>query len=494
MKNSTGAGLDLTTVGDDTEPSSDSKRRSHTPRLALVVLWCEAEPWRAGEVLRVPTGSGVWLLGRGHRGGEDEAQRLTFCQQRPGRDISTAPLMDRKISRRQLRVSASSKTPDRLDVENVGRRPMLINGTRTHVGSLGPGSMLEVHKRLLLLCQLRDELSGPRSTHPFGEADEFGVVGESAAMWRLRERIAFIGARAGHVLILGESGTGKELIAGAIHAASPRAGARMIARNAATIPEGLVDAELFGNTRDYPNAGMPARPGLIGAANNTTLFLDEIAELPIEQQSHLLRVLDQDGEYHRLGEFEARYSDLRLIAATNRSVEKLRHDFVMRLPLRIESPNLDARREDIPLLIIQLLEKIAEKDPLINARFMVAAAEPRGRAFPLIDMALIAALTHHEYTHHVREISRLLWISLASSPGDRLALTEEVEAEIRRPRPKPEPESLTPERIQACLDRHAGVKAHVWRELGLSNRFALRRLIKKHNLREHPDTPTDDAK
>ncbi len=139
-------------------------------------------------------------------------------------------------------------------------------------------------------------------------------------MWQMRERIAFAANAGKHVLLHGESGTGKELAARALHALSSRAGKPFVSRNAATLPSGLIDAELFGSARNYPNAGMPERAGLVGQADGGTLFLDEIAEIPAEQQAHLLRVLDADGEYQRLGEATTRRSDLVLVGATNRDV------------------------------------------------------------------------------------------------------------------------------------------------------------------------------
>src|SRR5262249_39430583 len=144
--------------------------------------------------------------------------------------------------------------------------------------------------------------------HPFGEPDADGLVGESPAMWALRGAIAAAARRDLHALVLGPSGTGKELVARAIHARSARSGRPLVARNAATIPESLMDAELFGNVRSYPNPGTPERAGLIGQAHRSTLFLDEIAELPVSLQAHLLRVLDE-GDYQRLGEATARKSD-----------------------------------------------------------------------------------------------------------------------------------------------------------------------------------------
>ena len=139
-------------------------------------------------------------------------------------------------------------------------------------------------------------------------------------------------------LLLGESGTGKELAARAVHQLSQRGRQQFVARNAATLPAGLIDAELFGNAKNYPNPGMPERRGLIGEADGGSLFLDEIGELPVELQAHLLRVLDGDGEYQRLGEGVARRSNFRLIAATNRDPSTLKHDLAARFTARIELP------------------------------------------------------------------------------------------------------------------------------------------------------------
>src|SRR5262249_51707936 len=202
---------------------------------------------------------------------------------------------------------------------------------------VGPGDTLELGRQMVFLCVRRPAwITGapPAEEHSFGDADAHGIVGESPVIWQLRERIAFVGPRSGHALIHGESGTGKELVARALHACSLRTGRPLVARNAATIPEGLVDAELFGNVRNYPNAGMPGRPGLIGEADGGTLFLDELAELPVSLHAHLLRVLD-GGEYTRLGEARPRRSDFRLIGATNRPESALKHDVLARLTFRI---------------------------------------------------------------------------------------------------------------------------------------------------------------
>jgi two-component system nitrogen regulation response regulator GlnG/two-component system response regulator HydG len=258
-------------------------------------------------------------------------------------------------------------------------------------------------------------------------------------MWALRDRVAFFAARDVHVLLLGESGTGKELVARAIHALSPRRGRPLVSRNAATLPAGLVDAGLFGNVKNYPQAGMPERPGLIGEAEGGTLFLDEIGELPLELQTHLLRVLDNRGEYQRLGEATRRSTDFRLIAATNRSPDEMRSDLLARMSLRLMLPGLNDRREDIPLLIRHLLRRIALRDGGIRQRFFAQEQLPEGgtKLEPRVAPSLVRALCAHRYSTNVREIDAILWQSLSSSEGDTLELTSSaqqlLEIEAERP-------------------------------------------------------------
>jgi two-component system nitrogen regulation response regulator GlnG/two-component system response regulator HydG len=249
-----------------------------------------------------------------------------------------------------------------------------------------------------------------------------GIVGESAAVWALRRDIEEAARRPRHTLILGPSGAGKELVARAIHGASERRGEPMVARNAAAIPEGLVDAELFGNMKGYPNPGMPERAGLIGQANGTTLFLDEIGELPPSLQAHLLRVLDE-GEYHRLGETTTRRSNFRLIGATNRPPSALKHDVLARFEQRITVPGLGERREDIPLIITHLLRAHAYDDERVAERFFPG---PPRHTQPRLRCALVEALVRHPYTTHVRELNALLLSAMRDSPERFLELPKEM--------------------------------------------------------------------
>src|SRR5262249_29404443 len=154
-------------------------------------------------------------------------------------------------------------------------------------------------------------------------------------------------------------------------------------------------AELFGNQANYPNSGSPERPGLLGQANGSTLFLDEIADLPQDLQSHLLRVLDSGGQYHRLGEARARRADVRVLGATGRSPDLLRQDFAARFKLRIDVPNLASRREDIPLIVRHLLST-----SLLNAASEEDGGPPKPRR---PSCGLMKELVLRTYRTNVRE-------------------------------------------------------------------------------------------
>src|SRR5262249_33481199 len=185
--------------------------------------------------------------------------------------------------------------------------------------------------------------------------------------------------------------------------------------NAATLPPSLVDAELFGNSKSYPNPGMPERQGLLGEADGSTLFLDEIGDLPESCQTHLLRALDEGGEYQRLGESKARRSSFRLVAATNRPESSLKHDLLARLTHRIAVPGLSERREDVPLVMRELLQRIAAENPLVENRFFERRAGKVAEAKIAPDF--VARILRHPFSHHVRELDRLLWLAIGPAEG-----------------------------------------------------------------------------
>lgn len=448
------------------------------PRIGLVILWYLPDPERIGEIALMPMGGSLQahplILGRG-----DEAT-VKFVRIRPQGLLPAAPLEGRLLSRRQLEISTLGQ--DRLAVVNVGSCALKVGGIPVREATLNLGDVLEFDRQLVLMLIRRTPgtlLGLP--AEPFGMADRHQIVGESDAAWTLRARLSFLSRRSEPVLVTGASGTGKELAARAIHGGSPRVQGPFVARNAATLPEGLVDAELFGNVRNYPNPGMPERPGLIGEADGGTLFLDEIGEMPEQVQAHLLRVLDRDGEYQRLGEARTRRASFRFVAATNRDPSSLKHDLAARLPLRIEVPGLSERASDIPLILRHMLED-ARGDPDLAERLFDG---PSARIAP----DLLQALVHHPYTHHVRELQSLLWLAIETSPGRALQLTPElrnalassVAGDESQARP-PEVQELDAEQLQAALHATNGNVTNAAKRLGLSSRYTLYRLMRKHGL------------
>ena len=192
------------------------------------------------------------------------------------------------------------------------------------------------------------------------------LVGSSDSISEVLETISLVGNRRSTVLITGETGTGKEMAARAIHMASPRAALPMVTVNCAALPEHLLEAELFGHTRGAFTGAVNARVGLFEQANRSTIFLDEIGEMPVQLQVKLLRVL-QEREIQRIGSSETVKLDVRVIAASNSELEdavaqkRFRQDLYYRLnvvPIRM--PSLRERLTDIPELVEHFIRKISE--------------------------------------------------------------------------------------------------------------------------------------
>lgn len=448
--------------------------------LALALIWSLAEPERVGEVLCLLGGADVpCTIGRATEPGEDGALPLTLQQLRPYSRVDTGPLRDARVSRWHLRVR--SVGPDELLVERLSRGLLSINGHEVERALAGPGDVIEAVGRFALLVTCRPR-SWPRveawsARFPFGAADADGLVGESPAAWELRRQVAALAPRDKHVLVHGPSGAGKELVVRALHAGSARADAALVARNAATIPDELIDAELFGNLPNYPNPGMPDRPGLLGEAHGGALLLDELGELPHTLQAHLLRVMDS-GEYQRLGESQRRVSDARIFGATNRDISELKHDLLARFIHQVGVPGLDERPEDVALLVPHTLEQISREHPDLRARLFVGDR-------PQLTAALVRALVQRSYTGHVRELVALLWRAITTSAGSAVELPPDIVEQRPPPRP-PEsyaaPHELTREQIVAALADCGGVREQAWRALRLRSRDQLKRLLSKHDI------------
>jgi len=216
-----------------------------------------------------------------------------------------------------------------------------------------------------------------KASQPLGDANQLPenqMVGKCSAMQNLFNRIHKVARTDATVLIQGESGTGKELAARAIHQQSARSGSPMVSVNCASIPETLIESELFGHEKGAFTGADSARNGLIEAANGGTLFLDEIGELPLEAQARLLRFL-QEGEIRRVGAVKSINVDVRLIAATHRNLKALaktgefREDLYYRLyVMELQMPPLRERGEDIIEIAHQFLQKSCEKlgSPLLS--------------------------------------------------------------------------------------------------------------------------------
>ncbi len=215
-------------------------------------------------------------------------------------------------------------------------------------------AVIEENRRLQTLVQQRFQ-PGP-------------IIAGSSPMRRIFDELAQVAPSGATVLIRGESGTGKELIAATIHANSPRAGHPFIKVNCAALPEGLIESELFGHERGAFTGAQDARKGRFEMANGGTLFLDEVGDMTPLTQAKLLRVL-QEKEFERLGGAKTIRVDVRLIAATNRNLEKMvadgefREDLYYRLsvfPLHL--PPLRERRSDIMELAVNFMQKFAKEN------------------------------------------------------------------------------------------------------------------------------------
>lgn len=402
---------DSAEISDARSAATGASPTEEVPCLGLVIVWSRSEPDRLGDVCLIQPGLSYpgksLTLGR-YSDHAPPRPATEWIRQRPGRNIPRGPLTTHKLNRTFLKLRRVSEGS--LEVENVGERLMRLDSGPTSHGVVCPGDLIELYRELLLLCVIRPQILPElpaNTTDAFGEvdfgaADTFGFIGESYSAWAHRARLARASGVDRHTLFTGPSGAGKELAASAIHQLSHRRTRRQVAANLASLPESLVEAELFGNRKDYPNPGTPERPGLIGEADGSSLLLDEIGEVSQGIHAKLLRVLD-DGEYRRIGDLGARRVDLRLLAATNRPPSALKHDLVARLSVRIVLPDLNARLEDIPLLAAALLRSLVTEAPDILRPLLDASGE-----IP-IPIKVMKALVLHRYETHVRELKHILW-------------------------------------------------------------------------------------
>lgn len=240
------------------------------------------------------------------------------------------------------------------------------------------------------------------------------IVGKSKKMQNVFEQIKNVVRSDINVLIEGQSGTGKELVSRAIHSNSSRKNGPFVAINCSTIPENLLESELFGHIRGAFTGAVETQKGVFEQVNGGTLLLDEIAEMPYVLQSKFLRVIET-WEIKSLGSDRVKKVDVRLISATNQNIKefvkqkKFREDLYYRIAtVTINLPPLDDRRDDIPLIIDYFLKKYSEK----NNRVLSISPDA------------LNILIKNNWKGNVRELENVLERAIISSQNDKLALND----------------------------------------------------------------------
>lgn len=421
-------------MSDDTLPrlpSNTTDSGGGDDEIIVVIAYCEEEPERIGESFAFARLGMPCVLGRGP--GEGDEQRVEPGPWRPGEPLRGAGLRGERSSRRLLEFEANAVG---VRVKLLAAGELYVNGERIDAGFAGFGSTIRVDKRLLLYVARRRAytcrylLPAARGCR-FGEPDRFEITGEGAELYRMLDQVAYAAQSGEHVLFRGDTGVGKELFARAAHKLSDRAGGPFVPQNAAAIPTELLEEELYGHAADFPNKGMPERKGIIGEAEGGYVFFDEIGEMSKTLQSHLLRLLDGGGQYRRLGDPRTRHTDLRVIGATNRSLEDgLKHDLHPRFKRHVELSPLSARMEDIPLIVRAYARKLlAQRSPLI-ARF--TEERPDGTRDVRIGIDFIEALLRCDHPTNVRGLERAVLDSMMLSKGRTLRAFPDLIGRMRR--------------------------------------------------------------
>jgi two-component system response regulator AtoC len=345
------------------------------------------------------------------------------------------------------------------------------------------------------LEQGRRDVAEPRSAS--GDDRRRLLIGESSRMREIGDIIERVADSPSTVLITGESGTGKELVAMSLHEGSSRRDKAFIRINCGAIPPGLIEAELFGHERGAFTGAVTSKPGRFELADQGTLFLDEIGELPIEMQVKLLRVL-QESTFERVGGIKTHKVDVRLVAATNRDLEKaiadgqFREDLFYRLNVvPIALPPLRERLDDIPRLVTHFIDKF-------NTRL--------GRAVSRLTDDALAILMAYAWPGNIRELENIIERTILFADGqiiDVQGLPPELVAKVRSARassklPASEKDAsmkaivrqataeLEKDLIQRALDDTSGNVTHAARRLKIS-RKSLQIKMKELGLREERD-------
>ena len=297
------------------------------------------------------------------------------------------------------------------------------------------------------------------------------LIADSGAMQPVLQIIARVGPSDANVLITGENGTGKGVVAQALHAVSPRANRPMVTINAGGVSEGVFESELFGHVKGAFTDAKQDRVGRFELADGSTLFLDEIANVPLSQQQKLLRVLET-GEFERLGSSRTRKADVRLISATNADLNaevaagRFRQDLLFRLnTIEIRLPALRERRDDIP--------RIAK-------HFLLQHAQRYRKAMTGFDPAALQALIDHPWPGNVRELDHAVERAVLMAQGNVIHLGDLGLRQTGSGDASARLEEMSLEDVEGFLIRKAmaryGNVSHAAKALGLSRSALYRRL------------------
>jgi two-component system, NtrC family, response regulator AtoC len=312
------------------------------------------------------------------------------------------------------------------------------------------------------------------------------MIGVSPRMQRVFRLISKVAPTESTVLITGESGTGKEMVATAIHLQSRRAHLPFVTVNCAAIPETLFESELFGHVRGSFTGAVADKVGLLSQADGGTIFLDEVAEMPVSVQPKLLRAL-QSGEIRRVGDATTTRVDVRVIAATNRNVGqaleqgRLREDLYYRLSVfHIELPPLRERREDIPLLANFFRDRFARR---------------LGKRVDEFDERAQAYLIQYDYPGNVRELENAIERAVTLAEDGEItasdlppSLREPTVRLLREGEAFPYTETLSlaqleTEHIRRALRHFGGNTTRTARSLGIS-RSTLWRKMRRYGIHD----------
>jgi two-component system, NtrC family, response regulator PilR len=321
-----------------------------------------------------------------------------------------------------------------------------------------------------------------------------GIIGKSRAMTQLFQLLEPVASTSSTILITGETGTGKEVVARAIHQESPRQAQRFVALNCSAIPESLLEAEIFGHVRGAFTGAVGSRAGRLEQAHKGTLFLDEVGTMTPALQMKLLRVL-QEREFERIGDTHTVKVDVRVIAATNSDLRRMvadgqfREDLFYRLNvIPVHLPPLRDRKEDIPLLVQHLLDKIAADRAAREGHQPSERPEP---AMTVSQEAMRRLMAYH-WPGNVRQLENAIERAVAFSAGrsqiDVVQLPAEVqqspEATLAAPVTLPEEgldldsfmAGVERELIQRSLERTGGNKGRAARLLNLKRTTLVEKL------------------